>query len=133
MKFKSAVDRWFYAGFLPLAGIAVALLPVILPMEGLGAAIALLSLFAAAGLMVWFLVSTFYQVEGEVLLIRRGPFRWRIPLAQIKSVRNSRSVASSPALSLRRLQIDYGLGKSILASPADRAGFVKALGRELDG
>lgn len=133
MKFKSAVDWWFYAGFLPLAGIAVVLLPFILPMGGLGAAIALLSLLAAFGLMAWFLVSTFYQVEGEVLVIRCGPFRWRIPLAEIKSVRNSRSVVSSPALSLRRLQIDYGVGESILVSPADAAGFVKALGRKLDG
>jgi hypothetical protein len=133
MKFKSAVDWWFYAGFLPLVGIAVVLLPVIQPMGGLGASIALLSLIAAAALMAWFLVSTFYQVEGHVLLIRCGPFRWRIPLAEIKSVRNSRSVASSPALSLRRLQIDYGLGQSILVSPADRVGFMKALGREPAG
>jgi hypothetical protein len=133
MKFKSAVDWWFYAESLPLAGIAVVLLPVVLPMGGRGAALALLSLIGAAGLMAWLLFSTFYEVEGEVLLIRCGPFRWRIPIAEIRSVRDSQSVASSPALSLTRLQIDYGFGQTILVSPDDRAGFLKAIGREPAG
>jgi hypothetical protein len=133
MEFESAVDWWYFAGFAPLAGLAVVLLPVIMPLGGVEAAIAIVSLCAAGGLMAWFLVSTFYQVEGEALLIRCGPFRWRIPLADIKSVRESRSVESSPALSMKRLRIDYGMGDSILVSPANRAGFLKAIGRELGG
>jgi hypothetical protein len=39
----------------------------------------------------------------------------------------SRSPFSSPALSLDRLQIDYGAGKSILISPADKEGFIEAI------
>ena len=37
-------------------------------------------------------------------------------------------MASSPALSLDRLLIVYGVGKVVLVSPKDKEGFVSALG-----
>ena len=49
--------------------------------------------------------------------------------SSIAGVRPTRSALSSPALSLDRLRIDHGAGgrRTVLVSPADRAGFVQAL------
>jgi hypothetical protein len=41
----------------------------------------------------------------------------------------SNSLESAPALSLTRLRIDYGVGKSILVSPADQQAFLRAIER----
>ena len=72
--------------------------------------------------------------DGEVdgltehdLLVRSGPFRWRVPLGQIHSVTPTRNPLSSPALSLDRLRIEYGDGKWILISPRERERFLEAL------
>jgi hypothetical protein len=82
------------------------------------------------GLPVWLLFSTYYVVEANTLKIRSGPFGWSILISEIKSVRPSRSVLSSPALSLNRLEIQYGRGQSILVSPEDIEGFKNAIGQD---
>lgn len=61
------------------------------------------------------------------LLVRSGPFRWRIAIDGIESIRPSRSPLSSPALSLDRLEITYGGGRRLLISPEDREGFLEAI------
>jgi hypothetical protein len=48
-------------------------------------------------------------------------------------VEETRNPLSSPALSLDRLKITYGNGKRIMISPADKIGFLKAIGQELGG
>ena len=78
-------------------------------------------------LFAWLLRSTYYEIDGDDLRVVCGPFRKRIPVGDIASVEPSRSVWSSPALSLDRLRIRYG-DKSILVSPADKRGFIDALG-----
>ena len=70
--------------------------------------------------------STYYEIEGDTLLIRSSFITWRVPIREIRSVTPTRSPTSSPALSLDRLRIDYG-HKSILVSPADRNNFVAML------
>lgn len=81
-----------------------------------------------AGLPLWMLFSTQYRVEGSVLHIQSGPLRWKIATSSIRSVKRTRSALSSPALSLDRLRIEYDGGKSIMISPRDREGFLKAIG-----
>jgi hypothetical protein len=70
--------------------------------------------------------STRYRIEDGVLLIRCGIFRWRVLIRTITSVTPTRSSASSPALSLDRLRVEYD-GREILVSPRDKAGFIRAL------
>ena len=80
-----------------------------------------------------FLAWTYYSVEGPTLKIVCGIFRFRIPIDQITSITATRNPLSSPALSLDRLRITYGpKSRKIMVSPADKAGFLRALGRELD-
>ena len=82
-------------------------------------------------LIVSLLFRTYYSVEGETLRIVSGPFRWRVPIAEIESLEPTRNPLSSPALSLDRLRIRYSGRKSIMVSPADKQRFAKALGVEI--
>ena len=132
MRFRSKVDVWFYLVFV-VAGIGL--------LFGLFAAVVagpapllvtLVVTLVALGLPVWLLVTTAYYVEGERLRVRAGPFTWNIPIAEIESVRPSRALWSSPALSFDRLRIDYGSGRWILVSPEDKQGFLDAIGQSHD-
>jgi hypothetical protein len=83
-------------------------------------------------LFVWVMVGTVYKVDRGILKIASGPFRWKVPLDQIHSVEATKSPLSSPALSMDRIRIRYGKNRRIMVSPADKAGFLKAIGRELE-
>ena len=129
MTFRSAVDTWFYAVIVVTAVVvAAAALPAL--RAGNGAVVMAVGIAAviAVGLPVWLLYSTHYTVTYEQLVIRSGPFLWRIPRSEIHEVRPTRSLLSSPALSLDRLEIRYGKGLTILVSPKDKAAFRDALG-----
>ena len=79
------------------------------------------------GLPLWFLYTTQYLVEDEILKIQSGPFKWTIPITSISQVVETTNPRSSPALSLRRLEITYGESKTIMVSPKDREGFLEAI------
>jgi hypothetical protein len=89
--------------------------------------LALVFVGVGALLPLWILSTTRYYVSRTDLYITSGPFRWRIPLHEIRDVTPTRNPLSSPALSLDRLRIDYGSGKSIMVSPRDREAFVARL------
>jgi len=77
------------------------------------------------GLPLWLLFSTRYTLEATYLLAQSGPFKWVVPLADIKSITPSNNPLSSPALSLDRLRIDYGKGRMLLISPRDKEQFLQ--------
>jgi hypothetical protein len=61
---------------------------------------------------------------------RCGPFRYRVPLAEIDSVRPSRNPLSSPACSLDRLFIKWNdERRRILISPSRKTDFLRELDR----
>lgn len=132
MVFRSAVDAWFYG---LVAATAVVTLAALLPLLKSGrpglVVLALVLALVTIGLPVWLLLSTVYVVGDHALIVTSGPFRWYIPRAEITSVRRSRSLLSSPALSIDRLEIAYGRHGRILVSPKDRDGFLRALGHTL--
>jgi hypothetical protein len=63
------------------------------------------------------------------LVIKYGPFKKIIPLNTIKSVKKTMNPLSSPALSLKRLEIIYGQYNMVLISPKDRDEFMKILSK----
>jgi len=88
----------------------------------------LIFLLTAAGFMLWVLYSLDYTLTDENLLIRCGPFRYRVPLAEIDSVTPSRNPLSSPAGSLDRLLITWNAErKRILISPSRKVDFLRDL------
>ena len=130
MVFKSAVDWWFYA-VVVISGllIVVSIWPVFVHGGLVSISIGITTLALGLGLPLWLLFGTHYRLDNQYLHIHCGPLRWRVPLAEIESIQPSRSFLSSPALSLDRLSITYSKGKQVLISPADKAGFLRLLGR----
>src|SRR3546814_13731637 len=57
--------------------------------------------------------------QGQ-LRVLSGPFKWSVPLAKITAITPTSSPLSSPALSLDRLRIDYGVGNSVMISPRNK-------------
>ena len=89
-------------------------------------------LLLAAVLIASILVGTHYTVDQTTLKIVSGPIRLRVDLGDINSVKATRNPLSSPALSLDRLMINYGKNRKVMVSPADKRGFLKAIGQELE-
>ena len=142
MQFASKVDAWL--AVLMLGGGVLALLAVAPTIGGsfarsagaaqlLGvAAVLLLSLLLPA----WLLLGTRYSLTDDALKVRAGPFRWTVPLAEISSVRPSRSILSAPALSLQRVKVSYRRGRGQgfqLVSPRERERFMQTLRQRVDG
>ncbi|MCK9377663.1 MAG: PH domain-containing protein [Syntrophobacterales bacterium] len=83
---------------------------------------------AGAAFMLWVLYGTYYAFSGDTLVIRCGPFRIKVPVAEIEAVTPTRNPLSSPACSLDRLLIRYRQGKRrLMVSPLDQNGFLTAL------
>lgn len=128
--FPSKIDIWLVvllggSLLLALAGVLTAAASVDDPAVWLGLAMTV----AVGAFVVWLFRTTRYELDGRELVVRSGPFRWRIDLAAVESVTPSRNPLSSPALSLDRLQIRYGKGRFLLVSPAERERFLAALVR----
>jgi hypothetical protein len=79
--------------------------------------------------ILWMWLTTFYVIGENNLIITFGPFKKTIPLDSIKTVKKTMNPLSSPALSLMRLEIEYGQYNSVLISPQDREGFMKVLSK----
>lgn len=127
MTFRSKVDTWlalvlFASAVASLAGAALAF------RSGSGWLLPVLIAAAGSALPLWILQSTKYTVESDHVLVRSGPFRWRIAAASITRIAPTRSSLSSPALSLDRLRIEYEGGrKSLMVSPLEPEQFVRAV------
>jgi hypothetical protein len=127
MVFRSKIDLWLVA----VLAAAMAL-PFLEAMEALRSGSDslphLLIFVLLGGFFLSLLLSTKYTVSGDTLLVQSGLFRWRIVRSEITKIVPSRSIISSPALSLDRLRVDYANGrKSVLISPKDKEGFLKAI------
>lgn len=126
--FRSRIDAKFKV--LPLALVGVAFFTIWVRPKTAPAtmwAVMALVMLAAAVFVIWVTFATYYELEHDALVAHSGPFSWRIPLAEISAIRPSNSPLSSPAMSMDRLQITYGNGRSILVSPADKAEFLTTL------
>src|SRR3990167_4315870 len=117
----SAVSKALAAA-TAVAGLAG---PFVLNSGGTPPMLALLAVIVALTLLLplWLVLDTNYTLTADDLLIRSGPFRWRIVLGDVREVSPSHSWISSPALSLDRLSIRYGADRSILVSPREKQRF----------
>jgi hypothetical protein len=127
--FPSKVDRWILLLAAVPLGVSVAVVGTALTAGPPAGAVALIVGVEAAlfGLIASTYNSTRYEVSSREVIARSGLFRWRIAIESIESIHPSRSLASSPALSLDRLDIRYDGGRALLVSPKDREGFLQAI------
>src|SRR5271166_240234 len=105
--FRSKVDAKLWA--IGLAMPAVALIAIITgPRLSTGVLwLPVIATVLVAAIVVWVVLSTYYEFKGDALVAHAGPFSWRIPLKEISAVRESSSVRSGPALSMDRLEIVF--------------------------
>ena len=129
--FPSKRDEWIEA--LILLGVLVSLAGGIVSLIVMGASwtemiLAGSLLLGMDSLMLWVLYGTGYTITSERLLIRCGPMSFGVRLESIEFIFPTRSPWSSPACSLDRLRIVYGLSQqSIMISPEDKSGFLSAI------
>jgi hypothetical protein len=72
--------------------------------------------------------TTYYIIDGDELKVRSGfIINITIDINKITKIVPSRSILSSPAVSLDRLEIFYNRYDSVLVSPKDKAGFITVL------
>ncbi len=121
MYFPSKRDAWLGILLWGMVGVGFFLALRDLDIAGLYITVPLLLL---AG-WIWFF--TGYTITDEELLVRCGPFRKRLPLKQIKRVKESRNPLASAALSMERLEIHTERRFPVIISPKDRDGFLDAL------
>jgi len=129
--YRSRIDVWILLilGASMCAAIA-GLVATGLQKGALPAAQAFFILLGASGFVAWLIFGTSYTLESDRLVVRSGPISWKIPLAEITSIEQSRGFArlkSGPALSMDRLTITYRGGKQLNISPADKPGFLKEI------
>jgi hypothetical protein len=129
--FPSKRDWWIVA--LIWLGVLVSVVGGIVPLVVAGVSwtelLLVVSLLVGMDwLMLWVLYGTGYTITPDRLFIRCGPFTFPVTLHGIDSITPTRSPWSSPACSLDRLKVVYGLSRqSIMVSPADKSGFLSAI------
>ncbi|MGE0815535.1 MAG: PH domain-containing protein [Vicinamibacterales bacterium] len=125
-RFSSKVDAWILVlCFGPLLALFVARLaglPLGRPTGGVP--VALLVVMTSLLALV---ATTSYVVTDDAITVWFGPIRRRRALADITGLGASRRAESSPAWSLDRVEIFTARGFWLLVSPADKAGFVRAV------
>lgn len=124
--FKSRIDTWLLV--VLLSAVAVVVLGID-ALAGSGAVWRwplIVVLAAVALLPIWILLQTRYLLYDSELRIACGPFRWSVPIDEISNVVETQSRAASPALSLRRLRIEYG-GRAIMIAPSSQDLFLRSL------
>ena len=131
-RFKSKIDWWLY------------LLLIFLPFQSVGVLIYLyaqgdpnawadwIGVFIVAGIYGGLLFSLYYELEEDALLIRFGMVRSRVAYKDITLVEPTRSLISSPALSLDRIQIHSKTDLGTIISPKDKSLFIETLANHVE-
>ncbi|WP_180022359.1 PH domain-containing protein [Acinetobacter sp. YH16044] len=130
--FRSKKDWWVVAFIVCMSGLLIQLL---LTMQAKGTmqqypvhtAVYILTVL----LLWWPILNTRYQISATELNIRSMFLRWQIPLQDIQRISASQDLSAAPALSIKRLKIEYiqnGQRKFVMVSPKDPQAFAKAIG-----
>lgn len=133
--FRSKKDWWVLAFVICMSGLLIQLLLTMyakgtMPAFPVHTGVYIITIFV----LWWPIFNTRYQVDAERLQIRCMFLKWDIPRANIQKISKTNNSVASPALSLKRLKIDYvqaGQSKFVLVSPKDQAKFSQALGIEI--
>ena len=129
MKFKTKIDWWMHLvlASMPLTNIWIFFLWI-----QDGEIITLLCtafiLLLNVLLIIPMWVNTYYVLDEDELHVKCYPFiNEKIPYASIKSIKETRSLFASAALSLDRIEIVYGIGGRIMISPQNKQEFLRQL------
>lgn len=77
--------------------------------------------------LLWCWYATYYIFEDDTLISRSGPTKKTIELSSIKTIQKTSNPLAGKALSLKRIEIVYGLYKIAMISPKNRDQFIAIL------
>jgi membrane protein YdbS with pleckstrin-like domain len=130
LRYRTKVDTWL---ILVLAGALA--LPLAIGLAGFvrtglspAAWLPLASAAVAVIIICLVAVPTRYDVTPERLIIQSGLLHWEVPLAEIVSITPTSNPLSSPAWSLKRLEVTWtraGTSRSIAISPRHSDEFLR--------
>lgn len=125
MRFRSRIS--IIIPLIVLGSLGVALYQTIQAREPEG----IISIVLAMLLFTVLYAGTCYVIEGETLYVRVLPFTrgMAYDLTKLVSISATRSLISSPALSLRRIRLDFGVGRPLIISPASQELFIAEIQR----
>ena len=126
--YTSKRDTWIVVLlWIGVGGLVVAAASLWATSESIGFRLGVtILLLATAAFALWVLYGTYYTLTDNELLIRSGPFRWRVEVDAIVEVFPTRNPLSSPACSIDRLRIRYrGSGFGVMISPINKAAFLR--------
>ena len=88
----------------------------------------ILLLLVTFALILHMFLTTIYTIDNDKLKIKSGFFSYKpIEISEIKRIKKTNNIISSPAASFDRIEIQYGKFKSIIISPKDKLNFCKDL------
>ena len=122
MEFKSKVDLWLAA--VLWGTVVICFFPIFLE-KGLIIGLTIGSSMAIFILLLW--INTKYYIRDEHLVIKGVLKDTLIPIVSITSVNSTRNPSSAPALSMDRLEINYGNFDFVLISPLEKERFMEEL------
>jgi len=126
---RSAIDWWIQlAVVLPMLTGSVVIVVGLMHDDDRLRTIGVLATAGYCLVLGLFVLPIVYVVGDHGLTIRGGMIRLRVPWDRLVDIKPSSSVAGSPAMSLKRLDVHYkkleGVDKHVLISPVDRASFL---------
>ncbi|WP_354019394.1 PH domain-containing protein [Fictibacillus halophilus] len=74
--------------------------------------------------LLWIWFNTGYVIDNKFLKIQYGPFRWKILISEIHSIRETKNPFTAPALSIDKLEINYANFNTIAISPENKNEFL---------
>ena len=75
-------------------------------------------------------LNTYYVIEGEFLVVKSGMiFNKKIDINSVKSIKETKTIISAPALSFDRLEVNWGQYTGVVISPRDKKKFVEHMTR----
>jgi len=130
MKVKSKIDLWISI-VLWSQIILFSVIMFFVPADE--AWIFFLMIFPFLLLMVWILVGSYYELREDLIYMKIGPFFGKIKYDNIKSLKLTKNLLSSMALSAYRIEIKehnkgYMRGTTMI-SPINREEFLEDLKR----
>lgn len=124
MYFPSKRDLWLT---LVLWGAALfSIVPAIMDKNFIGLIIGLI----IAIFIGWLWFTTGYFIGNGKITIKFGPFKKIVHIKDISKINKTRSPFSAPALSMDRLEINYGKFDGVLISPINEYEFIHLLLQE---
>ncbi|MGX6443330.1 PH domain-containing protein [Neobacillus sp. K501] len=92
-----------------------------------GRIIAIIVFLMVTSFFSWLWFWTYYEIDGEDLKIVAGPFKQNVNIMNIKRIKSTNNPLSSPALSLKRIKLEYGKWDFAIISPKDEVSFCNKL------